>query len=149
MELKDVLHYYIGVDYWTNNSQGNLNAKTLPDVLDHIKRDKGVKLHLRPLSDMIEEDMRDFVKDYVDEDEQSEIYGLSTDGECIEFYCGTTCEWQPDGVAVPVEHKRTIPLFQFTPHEFHFLLQRGYDLFDLIPSGLAVYVAGEQGEGSV
>lgn len=55
-DIKDYLPYYLGCDYWTNNSQGNLNAKTLPDVIDMCKRNKGVQLHLRRLSDMTEEE---------------------------------------------------------------------------------------------
>jgi len=56
MKLIDYLPYYLGCDYWTNNSQGNLNAKTLPDVIDMCKREMGVQLHLRRLKDMTEED---------------------------------------------------------------------------------------------
>jgi Zn-finger nucleic acid-binding protein len=56
MKLINYLHYYIGCDYWTNNSQGNLNAKTLPDVIDMCERGKGVQLHLRRLEDMTEEE---------------------------------------------------------------------------------------------
>lgn len=58
MKLQDYLHYYLGCDYWTNNSEGNLNAKTLPDVIDMCERDRGVQLHLRRLEDMTEEDWR-------------------------------------------------------------------------------------------
>jgi hypothetical protein len=56
MKLIDYLPYYLGCDYWTNNSQGNLNAKTLPDVIDMIKRGKDVQLHLRRLEDITEDE---------------------------------------------------------------------------------------------
>lgn len=61
-DIKDYLPYYLGCDYWTNNSQGNLNAKTLPDVIDMCKRNKGVQLHLRRLSDMTEEENTEWKK---------------------------------------------------------------------------------------
>lgn len=144
MELKQVLHYYLGQKcmeavvvpgqalYFEESLIGYRSVYNLANDLSVVRP------ILRPLSDMTEEEMRDFVKGYVDEDEQYEIHSLSTDGESIEFYCGTTSEWQPDGVAVPVERKWVMPLFQLMPHEFHFLLQRGFDLFGLIESGQAV-----------
>lgn len=52
MKLQDYLPYYLGVDYWTNNSQGNLNAYTLPNVIDMCERNCEVQLHLRKLADV-------------------------------------------------------------------------------------------------
>lgn len=55
-KLQDYLHYYLGCDYWTNNSQGNLNAKTLHDVIDMCNRNKEVELHLRRLEDISDDE---------------------------------------------------------------------------------------------
>lgn len=59
MKLQDYLPYYLGVDYWTNNSQGNLNAETLPHVIDMCQRNCGVQLHLRRLEDITDEEKRE------------------------------------------------------------------------------------------
>lgn len=56
MKLQDYLPYYLGVHYWTNNSEGNLNAETLPHVIDMCERDCGVQLHLRKLVDVPNEE---------------------------------------------------------------------------------------------
>ena len=59
-DIKDYLPYYLGCDYWTDNSQGSLNAHTLPNVIDMCKRGKNVQLHLRRLEDMTEEDCEQY-----------------------------------------------------------------------------------------
>lgn len=51
-EIKKYLPLYLGCEYWTNNSQGELNHVTLPHVMDMCDRDCGVQLHLRPISDI-------------------------------------------------------------------------------------------------
>jgi len=62
MNLKEYLPYYIDHGYWTNNSQGQLNAETLPNVLDMIERGKGVQLWLRTLSSMTNEEAGDLYR---------------------------------------------------------------------------------------
>jgi len=68
MELKDYLPYYLGCDYWTNNSQGNLNAHTLPHVIDMCERNCGVQLHLRKLEDITPEEQGEMrlIRDSID-----------------------------------------------------------------------------------
>jgi hypothetical protein len=136
-KLSDYLHYYLGCDYWTNNSQGNLNAKTLPDVIDMCKRDKGVQLHLRRLEDMTDEEAIDLVRRVVHEDEYINVstyrhnhtndlmvqWGLLTHAQRaddVEYFFNATGErsWSGD--------------------QFHYLLQQSFDLFGLIDAGLAI-----------
>lgn len=147
MNLIDYLHYYIGCDYWTNNSQGNLNIKTLPDVIDMIKRDKGVQLHLRRLADMTEDDAKQLaliysgaksvertkgVADnwhyyfcYFSENEEGELLIIAADG-CA-WYAHYFDKNQPGHRNIVDEHKA-----------FHYLLQNHFDLFGLIDAGLAI-----------
>jgi len=119
MKLQDYLPYYLGCDYWTNNSQGNLNAKTLPDVIDMCDKNRGVQLHLRRLEDMTEEEARGFLihakphAEYITHNEYA-------------------VHWQYQG-------SRSEIWFLFGPPAgFHYLLQQHFDLFGLIDAGLAI-----------
>jgi hypothetical protein len=119
MKLQDYLHYYLGCDYWTNNSQGNLNAKTLPDVIDMCERGKGVQLHLRRLEDITEDEAREFLKqaipgaEYLEKNEYAVI-------------------WRSQG------SRADIWFMHGPPAGFHYLLQNHFDVFGLIDAGLAI-----------
>lgn len=56
IDIKNYLHYYIGCDYWTSNSQGQINSKTLPHIFEMIDSGKKVQPILRRLSDMTREE---------------------------------------------------------------------------------------------
>lgn len=145
--IKEFLHYYIGQKFsWANTNYGEplwspwdvLTLSELKNISDFATSNISIRLALRKLEDMTEEEMKEYVKGYVDESDHDKIYDLSTDGESIRFVCGITSEWQPDGVAVPVPDVRNITLYEFTPHEFHKLLRKGFDLWGLIDAGLAI-----------
>lgn len=157
MNLIDYLHYYIGCDYWTNNSQGNLNIKTLPDVIDMIKRDKGVQLHLRRLEDMKEEEMIGLLQSMwppnLEDKPTDEEYILTIfkgdggnlvhrdvligaeynircfDGQITIKECGTICFYDEVG-----DEQEGVN----APAAYHYLLQNHFDLFGLIDAGLAI-----------
>jgi hypothetical protein len=134
IKLKDVLHFYIGVNYWTENSEGNLNATTLPNVIDMIKRGKNVQLHLRKLDSM-------------------------TEREAIE--CAKLSEWEPHFVNPVVNRTKyndlvvewadghekqnvTGDLF-WCPEQVVYLCSEGFDIFNLIPTGQAIDATKEGG----
>jgi hypothetical protein len=147
MKLQDYIHYYLGCDYWTNNSQGNLNIKTLPDVIDMCERGKGVQLHLRRLEDMTEEEAANLAVIYSGAKKVSPMKGIASNWHY--FFCyfsedqegevlvidATGCAWyahyfdksQPGHRNIVDEHKA-----------FHYLLQNHFDLFGLIDAGLAI-----------
>lgn len=159
MKLIDYLHYYLGCDYWTNNSQGNLNAKTLPDVIGMCERGKGVQLHLRRLEDMTEKEMIGLLQsmlpadmeDKPTEDDYSlEMFynddGLMVDND-IAVGANYSCRCYEGQIGVKL--CGTIILFDETgdvtrdkltntPKAFHYLLQNHFDLFGLIDAGLAI-----------
>ena len=55
-KLSDYLHYYMGCTFWTPNSEGQVNNKTIGYIIDMIDNGTKVQLHLRRLADMTEED---------------------------------------------------------------------------------------------
>lgn len=158
-KLQDYLLYYLGCDYWTNNSQGNLNAKTLPDVIDMCDKNRGVQLHLHRLEDMTDAQMIGLLQSMVPadmedkptaEDYSLEMFynddGLMVDDDisvganyscrCYEGQigiklCGSICLFDETGDVTRDELTNA-------PHAFHYLLQQHFDLFGLIPAGLAV-----------
>jgi hypothetical protein len=160
MELIDYLHYYLDCDYWTTNSQGNLNAQTLPNVIDLCKRNKGVQLHLRQLEDMEKEEMIGLLQAMVPadmedkptpEDYDIEMFynddGLMVDADiavganyscsCYEGQiaiklCGSICLFDETGKDVTRDELTNVP------KAFHYLLQQHFDLFGLIDAGMAI-----------
>jgi hypothetical protein len=122
MNLIDYLHYYIGCDYWTNNSQGNLNAKTLPYIIEMCERNKGVQLHLRRLEDMTEEEFFEAVK-IVDPDANRD--------DVLHYYPS----FKANGISQMSVAEGD---FQKAIYIVHYLLRQHFDLFNLIDAGLAV-----------
>lgn len=58
-QIKDYLHLYLGCQFITPNSQGELNATTLPLVINMCKRGDKVQLLLIPLSAMTEQEAQE------------------------------------------------------------------------------------------
>jgi hypothetical protein len=58
-KIEDYLHLYIGCEYSTANSFGEVNATTLPMILKYLPDYKDFKLHLRRLSSMTEEESKE------------------------------------------------------------------------------------------
>jgi hypothetical protein len=133
MKIQDYLHFYLGVDYWTDNSEGNLNATTLPNVLDMIKRGKNVQLHLRPLSSMTEEELkqvRSIMLEYAELSFDKQAQDLPMRGGDF-FY--ETYDDEGNHISSVSSHRDNLPA-KAVPY----LLSRGFDLFGLIPAGLAL-----------
>src|ERR1044072_535254 len=137
MKIQDYLPYYLGCDYWTNNSQGNLNAKTLADVIDMCKRDKGVQLHLRRLEDMTEKVAIELVRLVV---HKHEYVNVSTYRH--NFTNDLMVQW---GLLTPEQRADDVEYYfnatgerSWSGNQFHYLLQQGFDLFGLIDAGLAI-----------
>lgn len=128
MELKDYLHYYFGCDFLAN---GNCYTMDRIDTLIKGTRERNgnsvwndfephkIKPILRRLEDMTEEEARNFLKhavpgaEYITQNE----YGVI---------------WQSQG-------SRSEIFYLFGPPAgFHYLLRQHFDLFGLIPAGLAI-----------
>jgi hypothetical protein len=111
-KIEDFLHLYIGCEYSTANSFGEVNATTLPMILKYLPDYKDFKLHLRRLSSMTEEEMN----------------------ECWFNMPGPVevkCEYRDGGVKK----------FDATPEQVHYLLSKGFDLFGLCDAVLAIDAA--------
>lgn len=159
MELKDCLHYYMGATFWTNNSEGEVNPETLRFIYPMIEKKQGVRLVLRRLEDMTDEEMigllQSMVPDDMEDKPKNEDYdlemfynddGLMVDGDIAigaNFTCGCF-----DGqigikkcgsiILFDEEEDVTRDMLINTPMAFNYLLRQGFDLFGLIPAGLAI-----------
>jgi hypothetical protein len=147
MNLIDYLPYYLGCDYWTNNSQGNLNAKTLPDVIDMVKRGMDVRLHLRRTTDLTEEEAAHLALIYSGAKKVIKTQGVASNWhyffchfndneDCEQLVIGSDgCAWyrhyfdekEPGCRNIVNEHQAV-----------HYLLRQHFDLFNLIDNGLAL-----------
>ena len=134
IQLKDIIQYYIGRWYWTENSEGETNAHTLPNVLDMIKREKKVQLYLRRLEDMDEFEAVELARLQIDPKRHSNVDVLFIEKERIHYMDGS--KWTGDGV----EEFYDLYVYynQLNATQFHYLLKQGFDLFNLIPSGQAI-----------
>ena len=121
MKLQDYLPYYLGCDYWTNNSEGNLNANTLPHIIGMCEQDKGVQLHLRKVDSMSHEE---WVKI---KNELSAF--LSLHGVNVAY------KDKPYWVLI-LENRINTNTLLF--NDGIVLMKYGYDVFGLIESGLAI-----------
>lgn len=117
-DIKDYLHLYLGCDcMMTRNSyhavhQLRLSSDTpfkltgqLSDYFSDSKTMAECKPILRPLSDMTEEEEKEY--------EATRVFVRAT----------------------PVHQ---VGNMQWTPETFRYLLKQGFDLFNLIPEGLAI-----------
>lgn len=120
-KLQDYLPYYLGVDYWTNNSQGNLNAYTLPNVIDMCERNKNVQLHLRNLNSMSWDEWAE-VREQLSAD-------IVRNAENVRY------KDKPYWVIVLENRVNTNTL---RLNDGLVLIRLGYDVFNLIESGLAI-----------
>jgi hypothetical protein len=128
MNIKDYLHYYLGQQVLINNGihENKIDHLTyvhhLGDCGGHQYEwlAKDCQLILRSLEDMTEEEARGYlsvlpvVREYLSHDE----YGVY---------------WRSLGVS------SAVMMFNYGPVEcFHYLLSKGFDLFALIPAGMAI-----------
>lgn len=154
MELKDFLHYYMGATFWTNNSEGEVNPETLRFIYPMIEKNKDVKLVLRRLEDMTEEEAitvhREATKTPflpADKDEYDVTYikdkGKVCSIEVVDLrmpsmYTNINIEGD---VLVYVHETNEEPKIcervANQHHITHYLLRQQFDLFGLIPAGIA------------
>jgi hypothetical protein len=137
MKLKDYLHYYMGCIFWTNNSQGELNATTIKYIIEMINNSKGVQLHLRRLEDMTEEEAIELVKQVVHENEYTNVSTYRHN-----YTNDLMVQW---GYLTPIERVNNVQYFfnatgerTWSAAQFNYLLTKHFDLFGLIDAGLAV-----------
>lgn len=142
-EMKDFIHLYLGCEVLgtyndTNGSRGYLTGVTnggteceiqfiLEDGINVEEQPvfnsiDEVKLILRPLSDMSEEEAKELL--------------LMNDGEATKIHKITN-----GGITYGIRNdseKYTRYFGSLNPPQFVYLLSRGFDLFELIPAGLAI-----------
>jgi hypothetical protein len=139
MEIKDVIHYYLGCDIWEeyNNKIGKLVGITSAGEIQILHKTiwtfqiKETKLILRPLSSMTKEDVREWSEVTVTHTPYCvELDSKDDDGEFTEVY--------PDGSIL----SRSKDDGDIRPINggllFTLLIKHGFDLFGLIESGQAI-----------
>lgn len=133
-KIVDYLHYYIGQQCLLLDEDKQNKIFTLTAYNYNYYRDwhSEIKPLLSKLEDMPDEVIREFIhfeslkKMYADVSYELERGGIT-------IYYTTDV---PD--EAPCPQSFTIFFNALTPAQFHFLLMRGYDLFALVESGLAI-----------
>lgn len=150
MEIKDYLKYYIGCQCLITKI--NVRSRQLieeegsifiisTDILHSVLLGNiEAKPFLRNLKDMEFEDQRQLLIIY-----WNQYPGIET---CVfKIHDKEVKKYIKHGTGVGYslfsnigEHKitGTLSYSNFSPEQFHYLLSRGYDLFQLIPAGLAI-----------
>lgn len=145
MELKDVIHYYLGQPYrirrafFPDGQWAGWSDLTVRDLSEILGIDDAIiQISLRKLEDLTKEDidLGDFIPNY------DIIKQVFTGGYCMELdsihddgYCLTI---YPDGSMYCI-CKDNGENYPYDGGElFRQLLSRGFDLFGLIPSGQAI-----------
>lgn len=147
-DIKNYLHYYLGNRVKWGSAPSVMSLVGFDEEWVKLKRPKDgkiftvdkndrIKLYLRPLFSMTEEDLIGCLKVVSLYDLSNAVYEsqLSDDedfhGELfVNAYTGT-------GVVVDYYAIDTLKM-QFEPEVFHYLISKGFDLFGLIPAGLAI-----------
>ena len=128
-DIKDFLHLYLGCDFVTANSQGNINTSSIGEVYSYFDHFKQFKLVLRKLSSITEEEIVSYLRlkhnAYNGEYEVRAVdngfwwaFRLNTLNERFNFYGEILDESNSD--------------------QFRYLLSKAFDLFGLIDEGLAI-----------
>jgi hypothetical protein len=137
MKLQDYLHYYLGAAFITNNSEGEVNPKTIQFIYPMIEKNKGVQLVLRRLEDMTQEEAIALVKLVVHEDEYINVttYRHNLTNDLMVQWGLLTPKQRADDVA---SYFNATGERCWSGDQFNYLLKQHFDLFSLIPAGLAV-----------
>lgn len=141
MQLKDVIQYYSG-QKWRYKDFADEWTAWHEFKLSYIERDvKSPQLALRRLSDMEEEECIyvtgvEKYPDLVVQRFQKSERGIRVD---FKFKNPNSERNNPDGWSY-LATGFGFEISEYKPHIFHYLLQRGFDLFGLIDSGQAVDV---------
>lgn len=132
-DIKDYLHYYLGCEVECPHGKGMLISVSNYDHItvtgdgDKYYKPKEVKPILRPLSDMTEEEGREYAQHYG-----------------IKGHHPVTITEENGYVKVSIGYKdHMASLFPLSPHgqkpeSLHYLLSKHFDLFGLIESNLAI-----------
>lgn len=143
IELKDVIHYYIGS--YLINASGNVckfwgfagdrcEIVYEPLTLWDTEYYKEVKIILKRLEDMTDDD----IKGFIGWDKLNELYVDISFERCVNgivVYYGI--DTGPDNGGVFAQtHKITFHVF--SPKEWKYLISKGFDLFGLIDTDQAI-----------
>lgn len=142
MNIKDYLHYYIGQKYRTKyvdldgpNHWLILTAKRL-DKLDDLSIE-WVQLALRKLEDMTDQEAFDLCE--FQWPVEVTKYIRAQRGVVVEFRRKHSDPEMNNADGYTYSAKAiNWGLNHWTTYQFHYLLSRGFDLFGLIPAGLAI-----------
>jgi len=62
IDIKQYLHYYMGCEFWTDNSQGQINSETLRFIYAMIDSGKKVQLIVRRLDNLTDKENKELGK---------------------------------------------------------------------------------------
>jgi hypothetical protein len=136
-DIRSYLHLYVGCECEASQEgvKFTYNIKITPELLCDYD---WIKPILRPLSDMTEDEAVEFIHlkhrsilCNIDRTEVTKIiFGESKNIIHFTYFKKRGCGAEGGG--------QTYYVNQSDPEQFMFLLSKGFDLFDLIPAGLAI-----------
>lgn len=136
-KLEDYLHLYIGCEYSTANSFGKVNTTTLPLILKYLPDYRDFKLHLRRLSSMTDDEVKDLfhfeklVSIYREVSFERQMWNEVLTGITVSYLTGDDEDgWHPQSW--------TMEFSGMNSQDFVWFLKHGFDLFQLIDEGLAI-----------
>lgn len=138
MKLSEVIHYYIGAQAEFDGRLGKISAISMQQGKPLVRiqwREQytryvdawatELKLYLRPLSSMTEEEAKDFIQvTFLVDKPMIENIRITRYG--VEFWNGE------------IEEQRSISFTDLRAEEFHHLIKNNFDLFYLIESQQAI-----------
>jgi len=143
MKLQDYINFYIGCPCIYYMADDDPDGYCMPLDYDIIKLwlanqdETDIKLVLRGLKDMTEEEAIELVKLIVHKDEYINVstYRHNCTGDLM-------VQW---GLLTPMERANDVEYFinatgerSWSGEQFRYLLEQGFDLFGLIAAGLAI-----------
>lgn len=150
-EIKDYLHLYLGCEcefYIRLGDDGTygicelvtVDVRVLHNVLAGLAK---CTLKLRPLSDISEEDFKECALLYWGYQNRDIIYNqIGEVKQIVELKMASKYGTAKPYVVFDKQGKEimrgTLSENELNPMQFQFLLSKGYDLFELIESGLAI-----------
>lgn len=134
MELKDVLHYYIGQKVQTPEGIDTLKAvyqDSTPVLYDTVKDYSldELKLILRPLIEMTEEEANTLLQNH----------GFPYDWVNVDNIVSYAIWYDFTYPSSRRVRKNQIRFDGMNARDFHYLLSRGFDVFNLHDRGLCIY----------
>lgn len=139
IELKDVIHYYVGCRIFRISASGAYSDEYIMDIDELYRINKETYPYsIKPILRLLEDATDDDIKGFIDYDKLNELYVDVSFERCVNgivIYYGIDAGPDHGGVFSQT-HK--ITFHTFSPKEWQYLISKGFDLFGLIETDQAI-----------